>query len=63
MDAPKGKPAFAILKDRARDAPGIRHRCRQSKEKKPGKARPFFPFGSPPFRGAPRGLRLAEVRH
>jgi len=25
-------------------------------EKKPGEARPFFPFGSPPFRCAPKGL-------
>jgi hypothetical protein len=32
------------------------------RKKKPGKARPFFPFGSP-HSAAPQGLRLAAVSH
>jgi hypothetical protein len=60
MDTPKGNPLCDLEGPRARDAPGIRHRCRQV-GKKPGEARPFFPSVSP-FRGAPP-LRAEGFTH
>jgi hypothetical protein len=55
MERTEGKTRFAILKDRARIAPGIRHRCRQRTKR--SRAKPDrYSLRVPPIPRRPQGL-------